>query len=60
MILDKLYSFDTRVIHNYYDAAENLGSLLLLFIKRQLTYLIVLKKVPLVLAVNRMGIFIHE
>ncbi|MBN6361290.1 methionine gamma-lyase [Providencia huaxiensis] len=27
MILDRLYSFDTRVIHNYYDAAENLGSL---------------------------------
>lgn len=27
MILDRQYSFDTRVIHNYYDAAENLGSL---------------------------------
>lgn len=27
MILDKQYSFDTRVIHNYYDAAENLGAL---------------------------------
>ena len=27
MILDKLYSFDTRVIHNYYDPVKNLGSL---------------------------------
>lgn len=27
MLLDKQYSFDTRVIHNYYDAAENLGAL---------------------------------
>ncbi|EPK8022189.1 methionine gamma-lyase [Providencia rettgeri] len=27
MILDRQYSFDTRVIHNYYDAAENLGAL---------------------------------
>ncbi|HEM8292123.1 methionine gamma-lyase [Providencia rettgeri] len=27
MILDKLYSFDTRVIHNYYDPIKNLGSL---------------------------------
>ncbi|HGN1708056.1 TPA: methionine gamma-lyase [Providencia rettgeri] len=27
MILDRQYSFDTRVIHNYYDASENLGAL---------------------------------